>query len=320
MPSTSKKQAHLMAAVAHNPAFAKKVGIPQSVGKDFNQADKGKTFKKGGDIVGKLFKGKESMKEELAEAKAIKSGKITPMQYAKGEEGEKKMAKGGMTESMGPRTMSKDVESGSNKLTKFGQSAVQKRGMTKGTNLGDSGKTVGIQKMAKGGKVKRYDEGGYTGDDEIVKYRMGMTDKPSPSEPAIEDESDRGNVSPAAAEFNKDTGNEPSTPKAAPKAVSKPVPKEKTLDSAPKASAPTKQQKAAPTMVKDQPFKSKSGMTGSEAKKVLFGSSSNDSPRMKAAKRDQAMSGNWSMKSGGKVGPSRGDGIAQRGRTKGKYC
>ena len=37
-----------MAAVAHNPAFAKKVGVPQSVGKDFNNADKGKKFKEGG--------------------------------------------------------------------------------------------------------------------------------------------------------------------------------------------------------------------------------------------------------------------------------
>ena len=37
-----------MSAVANNPAFAKKVGIPQSVGKDFNKADKGKTFKEGG--------------------------------------------------------------------------------------------------------------------------------------------------------------------------------------------------------------------------------------------------------------------------------
>ena len=37
-----------MAAIAHNPAFAKKVGVPQSVGKDFNNADKGKTFKQGG--------------------------------------------------------------------------------------------------------------------------------------------------------------------------------------------------------------------------------------------------------------------------------
>jgi hypothetical protein len=48
MPSTSKKQSSFMAAVAHNPAFAKKVGVSQSVGKDFNTADKGKTFKEGG--------------------------------------------------------------------------------------------------------------------------------------------------------------------------------------------------------------------------------------------------------------------------------
>lgn len=50
MPSVSAKQARLMAAVAHNPAFAKKVGIPQSVGKDFNQADKGRKFAKGGEM------------------------------------------------------------------------------------------------------------------------------------------------------------------------------------------------------------------------------------------------------------------------------
>jgi hypothetical protein len=50
MPSTSKKQHNFMAAVANSPAFAKKVGVPQSVGKDFNQADKGKTFKQGGDM------------------------------------------------------------------------------------------------------------------------------------------------------------------------------------------------------------------------------------------------------------------------------
>ena len=95
MPSTSKKQHNLMAAVAHNPAFAKKVGIPQSVGMDFNKADKGKTFK-GGGMAKKLFGGKETVKEELAEAKAIKSGKISPMQYAMGEESEKpkKMACG----------------------------------------------------------------------------------------------------------------------------------------------------------------------------------------------------------------------------------
>jgi hypothetical protein len=48
MPSTSKKQHNFMAAIANNPAFAKKVGIPQSVGKDFTDADKGKKFRSGG--------------------------------------------------------------------------------------------------------------------------------------------------------------------------------------------------------------------------------------------------------------------------------
>jgi len=40
MPSTSKKQHNFMEAVAHSPAFAKKVGVSQSVGKDFSAADK----------------------------------------------------------------------------------------------------------------------------------------------------------------------------------------------------------------------------------------------------------------------------------------
>ena len=48
MPSKSKAQHNLMEAVAHNKAFAKKVGIPQKVGKDFAEADKGKKFAKGG--------------------------------------------------------------------------------------------------------------------------------------------------------------------------------------------------------------------------------------------------------------------------------
>ena len=47
MPSTSKKQHNFMAAVANNASFAKKAGVPQSVGKDFADADKGKKFGKG---------------------------------------------------------------------------------------------------------------------------------------------------------------------------------------------------------------------------------------------------------------------------------
>jgi len=48
MPSKSKKQHDFMAAIAHSKEFAKKVGVPMSVGKDFVEADKGKKFRKGG--------------------------------------------------------------------------------------------------------------------------------------------------------------------------------------------------------------------------------------------------------------------------------
>ena len=41
MPSVSEKQARTMAAAAHDPAFAARVGIPQKVATEFNQADKG---------------------------------------------------------------------------------------------------------------------------------------------------------------------------------------------------------------------------------------------------------------------------------------
>ena len=42
MPSKTKKQKRTMAAAAHDPKFAKKVGIPVSVAKEFNKADKKK--------------------------------------------------------------------------------------------------------------------------------------------------------------------------------------------------------------------------------------------------------------------------------------
>jgi hypothetical protein len=45
VPSKSKAQRNLMAAAAHNPAFAKKVGVPTKVAKEFNKADKGRKFR-----------------------------------------------------------------------------------------------------------------------------------------------------------------------------------------------------------------------------------------------------------------------------------
>lgn len=61
MPSTSKKQHNFMQAVAHSPAFAKKAGVPQSVGRDFSEADKGRKFAKGGDMASKMNPGFAAM-------------------------------------------------------------------------------------------------------------------------------------------------------------------------------------------------------------------------------------------------------------------
>ena len=79
MPSTSKKQHNFMAAIANSPSFAKKAGVPQSVGKDFTTADKGRKFSKGGDTM----------------ASKMNAGFMAMMAKKKGAPA-KKMAGGGM--------------------------------------------------------------------------------------------------------------------------------------------------------------------------------------------------------------------------------
>ena len=89
-----------MAAIAHNPAFAKKVGIPQSVGKEFNNADKGKKFKGGGMAKSDM---KEDMKMDKAQDKAMikKAFKQHDAQEHKGGKGTKlTLKKGGMAKKM----------------------------------------------------------------------------------------------------------------------------------------------------------------------------------------------------------------------------
>jgi hypothetical protein len=71
MPSSSKKQHNFMAAIANSPSFAKKVGVPQSVGKDFNEADKGRKFSKGGDtMASKMNPGFMAMMAKKKDGKA----------------------------------------------------------------------------------------------------------------------------------------------------------------------------------------------------------------------------------------------------------
>ncbi|MGA1073327.1 MAG: hypothetical protein ACO3S3_11760 [Pseudohongiellaceae bacterium] len=87
MPSTSKKQHNFMAAVASNPAFAKKAGVSQAVGQEFVKADKGRKFAEGGEMkeskamekrhVAAMKKAgvpKKIVKEEMAEVAAMKKG------------------------------------------------------------------------------------------------------------------------------------------------------------------------------------------------------------------------------------------------------
>jgi len=132
MPSTSKKQHNFMAAVANNPSFAKKVGVPQSVGKEFNNADKGKSFKRGGDMASMM--GKPMMKKGMSMAK---DGMKRPTPMA--DTSMMGMKKGGMPMKM------KDGK----KVPIF----MNKGGMAKGGGIEAKGKTKGKQiTMKNGGK------------------------------------------------------------------------------------------------------------------------------------------------------------------------
>jgi hypothetical protein len=122
MPSSSKKQHDFMNAVAHSPAFAKKVGVPQSVGKDFSTADKGRKFSKGGNMANTS---RMNRLEELGRVNAEKAftpkGKKNLTAEKKRVVGELKMAKGGMT------------KMGSVKTAAPSKDGIASKGKTKGT-------------------------------------------------------------------------------------------------------------------------------------------------------------------------------------------
>ena len=115
MPSTSKKQHNFFAAVANNPKFAKKAGVPSSVGQEYIKADKGLKFGKGSGAradlqkinrpktdqgKSELFSKGGDMKESkamLGKEMAFMKKKGAPKSMIKHEMAEAKMAKGGMT-------------------------------------------------------------------------------------------------------------------------------------------------------------------------------------------------------------------------------
>jgi hypothetical protein len=150
MPSTSKKQHNFMAAVANNPSFAKKVGVPQSVGKDFNDADKGKTFKQGGNMKKMNMGGYADGGMPMVN----KGGKMVPSFAA---DGVGKMKKGGMTKKMAGGGMAASAM-GKVKTAAPSKDGVAVKGKTKGTQVKMAGSGVpggiGSRVMKKGGMAK----------------------------------------------------------------------------------------------------------------------------------------------------------------------
>jgi len=133
MPSTSKKQHNFMAAVAKNPGFAKKVGVPRSVGEEFLTADKGKKFREGGTMK------PVDMKKNPGVAKLPKAVR-NKMGF---------MKEGGMAHS--------DIKKDMPMMKKVAAKAVKGHekklhGMAKGGGVEIKGKTKGTMvKMKKGG-------------------------------------------------------------------------------------------------------------------------------------------------------------------------
>ena len=141
MPSASTKQHNFMEAVAHNPTFAKKAGVPQSVGQDFSKADKGKTFKQGGSM-------KESKGMEMRQAKQLEKIAKEEREEAKGmKKGGKAYAKGGSIKEarMEPSKMQKggDLKKGNRP---HGEHAIQEKGHTRAMMPKMAGSTTGMKR------------------------------------------------------------------------------------------------------------------------------------------------------------------------------
>ena len=141
MPATSEKQKKFMDAVAHNKEFAKKAGVPQSVGKDFSEASKGMKFGSGdGTRVDR--QGVNKPKTNHGDAALFKKGgsmasKMNPGfmgMIAKKKDGAKKMASGGL--------------SGGHKAA----DGVASKGKTKGMQVS----MPGNKGLKKGGMAKKY--------------------------------------------------------------------------------------------------------------------------------------------------------------------
>jgi len=149
VPSVSKKQRNFMAAAAHNPAFAKKVGISQDVAKEFNKADKGRKFREGG-----AMKHEDVKLDKKIVKKAVKmhddqlhGGKKTNLS---------KLAKGGVAKTV-TKEMEYDYKTGKKS---FGGTTAQRDAHAEKEGKRVAKDLAYDKGMKKGGMCKGYAEGG----------------------------------------------------------------------------------------------------------------------------------------------------------------
>jgi hypothetical protein len=178
MPATSEKQKKFMDAVAHNPAFAKKAGVSQSVGKEFSEASKGMKFGKDRSVStradrqvvnrpktnqgkAEFFKKGGEMKESKAMVKkevSLMKAKGAPKSMVKHEmkeAGMKKMAGGGMP------MVTKDGQKvpafaadGKGKMAKGGITSAKMGKVPSGGNKGKGEHAIQKSGISKGTMVK----------------------------------------------------------------------------------------------------------------------------------------------------------------------
>ena len=149
-----------MAAVANNPSFAKKVGVPQSVGKEFSNADKNRKFLKGGTtMASKMNPGFMAMMAKKKGVTKMSSGGAMPMKDGKPAfigDGKGAMKKGGMAE--GGKSDMKQDKSMMQKAVNKHEGRLHKGAtmtkLSKGGGVESKGKTKGkMVKMNMGGKA-----------------------------------------------------------------------------------------------------------------------------------------------------------------------
>jgi hypothetical protein len=133
MPAKSKKQERFMQAVANNPEFAKKAGVPQSVGKEFTM----KKYQAGGMSSSPRFEGRKQRGGPLMEGRKQRGG--APMTSLRPK--------------LRPPSMEMEDDGGA---VERGNRAAMREAYDQETLARGSGMKMGgkVKKMKSGGKVR----------------------------------------------------------------------------------------------------------------------------------------------------------------------